>query len=215
MGIVVALHGFTRAPAHLDRLAKGCTRAGLACVRPTLAPILDPMRIGRPRSIERIADRLAHAIQDFERPVVLLGHSAGAASACWIARTWKQAGVDLTVAGLVLVDGVDGVSRLIERSIEEVEGLPMTALTADPGPCNRHGALARFLDLERPGVTVRIVGASHGDIEGESRWIYRLACRERSCDRMRRLVIASAVQSSLRLTSLSGSTWPTADQPVS
>lgn len=215
VGLVVALHGFTRSPEHLDELARGCTRSGLACLRPLLAPSLDPMRIGRPRAIERIADLLADSICGFDGPVVLLGHSAGAAAACWIARTWRKAGTARTLAGLVLVDGVDGVTRLLDRSIDDLDGVPMVALTAEPGRCNRQGALAGFLDCKRPGVTLRILGAAHGDIEGEDRWVYRLGCKERSSDRMRTLVIANAVQACLRLSSLSVSGSRLADQPVS
>lgn len=101
------------------------------------------------------------------------------------------------MAGIVLVDGVDSVTSLIRRSLPVLADVPMTALVADPSPCNRHGALARYLDRERPGVTVRMPGTSHGDIEGQDHAVYRLACGERSSQAMRQQVIDRAVASAL------------------
>lgn len=210
IGLVVALHGFTRSPRHLEHLAQACTRSRLSCLRPALAPALDPMRIARPGALAREAQGLASQIRAQPLPdgrlVVILGHSAGAAAACWIARQWLLDGIDPGLAGLVLVDGVDGITHLIERSLVDLQAVPLVALTADPGPCNRHGALERLLGQRRPQAVVPMPGSCHGDIEGVERAIYRLACADSSDDAGRSRVIDAAV--SVARGMISGSLGP-------
>lgn len=191
IGTVVALHGFTRKPEHLGALARRCVESGMTCVRPALAPAWAPMRIASPKVLGRWAERLAVDLAIPPAPVVLAGHSAGAAAACWIAATWIQAQASRpNLAGIVLVDGVDSLTRLISRSLPSLEAVPMRAVLAPPNPGNRHGALFDYLEIHRPGITEVIEGSGHGDIEGDAHWVYTRACADRSTSATRAQVIA-------------------------
>ena len=59
---VVALHGFTRSPQNLQRLADACSARGWACVRPTLAPRLLPALYMDRRRLTGLAGRLAPSL---------------------------------------------------------------------------------------------------------------------------------------------------------
>jgi pimeloyl-ACP methyl ester carboxylesterase len=192
IGTVVALHGFTRQPEHLGALAHSCVESGITCVRPALAPRWAPLVIASPILVQRTAERLASALAVLPAPVVLVGHSAGAAAACWIGATWMQADSAgrPALAGIVLVDGVDSLTGLIRRSIPSLDAIPMRAVLAPPNPCNRHGALSGYLATHRPGISEVIDGSGHGDIEGEERWVYTRACGNRSAPETRTRVIA-------------------------
>jgi pimeloyl-ACP methyl ester carboxylesterase len=169
--VVVALPGFTRRPPHLARLAEACNAVGLACLRPSLAPAWNPALYMSRRHLRKLADRLAPALHD--RPVVVAGHSAGAAAGAFLALQWSRAGVDLR--GIVLIDGVDSPNRLIAESLPSLD-TRVAAVVAPPSPCNRQGALQASL-TGLGGVRVRCVeGAGHGDVEGPGVALYRWAC---------------------------------------
>lgn len=211
------MHGFTRSPGHLSALARACTDANLACLRPALATRWAPTRMVQPAWVRTVAQRLHEVLAGLPGPVVLVGHSAGASVACAIVAQWLaespavnptmplnlgqpgDMGHAVQLAGLVLVDGVDSVTGLLRTSIDRLVGVPMVAWAADPGPCNRHGALADFLDDRRPGIVVRVPGSCHGDIEGVDRLVYRLACRERSTPQMRQAILEWTVQQATRM----------------
>lgn len=111
-------------------------------------------------------------------PVVVVGHSAGAASGSWMVPTLLNAGVN--IAGLVFVDGNDSPNHLIERAWADLATVPIRAVMAPPNPCNRHGRLTTFLEARRPGSVVVIPGAGHGDLEMAGSAVYRRACKDRS-----------------------------------
>ncbi len=172
---VVALPGFTRGPSHLDRLARAVNDVGLRCVRPALAPRWLPVLY---MSRSRLRDVARRLIDGGVTSAVIVGHSAGAAAGTYLAAYLRHIGVD--VRGLVLVDGVDSPNHLIASTLPELGDLPVAAILAPPSPCNRNGALQRFL-LDVPGVQVAVIdGAGHGDIEGAGRGIYRRACGDTS-----------------------------------
>ena len=177
MGTVVALHGFTRSPSHLVAFSEACQRRGWSCVRPQLAPRWLPILMNDRRHLSAVARRIADSGL-LDGPVVIVGHSAGAASATWIAPQLIDAGIDLR--GLVYVDGNDSPNRLIERSWSRIESLPVRAIRAPPSPCNRHGRLAAFLEDKRPGSAVEIAGSGHGDIEMTGASVYRRVCQDTS-----------------------------------
>lgn len=129
------------------------------------------------RNLDRLAERLVQSNR-LAGPVVIVGHSAGAAAGSWMARTFVKSGVQL--AGLVFVDGNDSPNHLIERAWSELQSVPIRAVMAPPNPCNRHGRLTSFLDARRPGSVVVVPGAGHGDIEMSGAGIYRRACKDRS-----------------------------------
>ena len=174
--LVIALPGFTRGPEHLARLAAACNDAGLDCVRPALAPRWMPVLYMERHRLRTTAARLAESATG--RPVVVAGHSAGAAAGCALAVDLLAQGID--VRGVVLIDGVDSPNRLIASSLPDLAGVRVAAVLAPPSPCNRHGALARVL-AGWPDVRVTPVdGAGHGDIEGPGVAIYRRACGDTS-----------------------------------
>jgi pimeloyl-ACP methyl ester carboxylesterase len=173
MSTVLALHGFTRGPRHLAAFSEACQRRGWACVRPAVAPRLLPVLMNDRRHLDRVARRLVESGR-LVGPVVIVGHSAGAAAGTWMAPRLIDAGVD--VRGLVYVDGNDSPNHLIERAWSEVVNIPIRAVMAPPSPCNRKGQLTQFLEERRPGSVEVIPGAGHGDIEMTGASIYRRAC---------------------------------------
>lgn len=173
MATVVALHAFTRGPQHLSAFADACRREGWTCVRPVVAPRWLPILTNSPRHIARVAKRLI-ASGRLDTPVVIVGHSAGAAAGAWMTPILRSAGVD--VVGLVFVDGNDSPNHLIERSWAELSDVPIRAVMAPPNPCNRRGRLTAFLEGRRPGSTVTVPGSGHGDLEMLGAGVYRRAC---------------------------------------
>lgn len=187
--VVVALHGFTRGPEHLNALAGACAERGWASVRPRLAPSWAPVLMNSRRHLCIVAERLAPRLSG--HPVVVVGHSAGAAAGSWLAARWAAEGLDLR--GIVMVDGNDSPNGLIMASWPALEGLGVRGVLAPPGPCNRDGRLQRFLDEKRPGSTVVIPGSGHGDIEQDDSAVYRWACRDASTHHTRRMVLAAVM----------------------
>lgn len=177
MPTVLALHAFTRGPAHLAAFGEACERRGWTCIRPTVAPRLLPILMNDRRHLNRLADRLVGSGR-LTGPVVIVGHSAGAAAGSWIAPTFVKSGVE--VAGLVFVDGNDSPNHLLERAWIELAPIPIRAVMAPPNPCNRQGRLTSFLETHRPGSVLVIPGAGHGDIEMSGAAVYRRACGDRS-----------------------------------
>ena len=173
---VVALHGFTRSPQNLQRLADACSARGWACVRPALAPRMLPALYMDRRRLTGLAGRLAPSLAG--REVAVVGHSAGAAAGTFLAGALLDAGVD--VRGLVMVDGVDSPNHLIARGIDRLEGLSVSAVLAPASRCNRDGALGRFLAAYPWVRSETVAGAGHGDIEGAGIGIYRRACGDDS-----------------------------------
>ena len=174
--LVVALPGFTRGPEHLRRLASACERAGVACVRPALAPRWFPILYLVPSRIRHLASRLAPECTG--RQVVVAGHSAGGAAGTALAAELLSRGCD--VRGLVLIDAVDSPNHLIARRLPELRSRSVAAVLAPASPCNRQARLEGFL-ADYPWVRREVVpGAGHGDIEGAGIDVYRRACGDAS-----------------------------------
>ena len=183
---VIALPGFTRGPEHLARFADACAERGWSCVRPILAPRWMPALYMDRRRLQSLARALVR--EGLTGPVVVAGHSAGAAAGCYLAtvlgaRGFGVRGVGVRgvgVRGVVLIDGVDSPNGLIRRSLPHLANQRIAAVFAPPSPCNRHGALQRYL-ADRPGIRSELVeGAGHGDIEGARLTVYRRACGDAS-----------------------------------
>jgi len=177
MTTVVALHGFTRSPRHLAAFAQACQASEWNCLCPALAPRWFPVLMNDRRHLTSVAKRLATSGR-LMGPVVIVGHSAGAAAGSWIAPKLIDAGVE--VRGLVYVDGNDSPNHLIERAWPMLESVPVRAVMAPPSPCNRDGRLAAWLAERRPGCVQVIDGAGHGDFEMASHAVYRRACGDSS-----------------------------------
>jgi len=110
-------------------------------------------------------------------PVVVVGHSAGAAAGCFLALTLRS---ECDVRGLVMVDGVDSPNWLIRRYLPNLQSMRVSAVFADASPCNRNGKLEREI-VGLPWVhSVHVPGAGHGDFEGHGLAIYIRVCGDRS-----------------------------------
>lgn len=177
MTTVVALHGFTRAPRHLASFSEACQRQGWNCVRPAVAPRFLPVLMNSRSHLDHLAERLVDSGR-LAGQVVIVGHSAGAASGSWIAPRLIDRRVD--VRGLVYVDGNDSPNHLIEQALPRLDSLPIRAVMAPPSPCNRQGRLSRLLEARRPGSVEIIPGAGHGDIEMLGAAVYRRVCKDTS-----------------------------------
>ncbi len=192
IGTVVLLHGFTRSPRHLDLLSAGCVAAGARTLRPALGSLWWPTSTNNPAHLDRVA--AAVRTQLAPGPVVVVGHSAGAAAGAWLAAGLLAAGVPVT--RLVMVDGVESPSGLIRRAWPRLSGLAVRAVCAPPSRCNRHGALAAWLAGRDDGVDAQvdvIEGSGHGDIEGPSQAIYRWACGDDGTQPARERVLSTVM----------------------
>lgn len=173
---VIALPGFTRRPVHLHRLAEAVASSGRRCVRPHLAPRLIPTLYMSRSHLDRLAVRLSASTGP--GPIIIAGHSAGGAAGTYLASTLCARGAD--VRGVVLIDGVDSPNHLIAKTLPALDDLRIAAVLAPPSPCNRDGALERYLRAF-PRVRVTMVdGAGHGDIEGSGVGLYRRVCKDTS-----------------------------------
>lgn len=177
MPIVLALHGFTRGPQHLAAFSEACQRRGWACLRPAVAPRWMPVVMNSRAHLDHLAKRLVDSGR-LKGPVVIVGHSAGAAAGSWMTPRFITAGVD--VRGLVYVDGNDSPNHLIERVWSGLAAVPIRAVMAPANPCNRDGQLTSFLEQHRPGSVLVITGAGHGDIEMSRTTMYRGFCGDDS-----------------------------------
>lgn len=125
--------------------------------------------------LDGLAARLAGQLTS---PVVIAGHSAGAAAGCYLATSLMNRDVD--VAGVVLIDGVDSPNHLIRETLPQLRELRVGAVLAPASPCNRQGALAQFLSGYPWVRSTFVEGAGHGDIEGAGIGVYRRACKDTS-----------------------------------
>ena len=194
LGTAVLLHGFSRGPRHLHVLSESLSRAGVATVRPALSAWDWTKGINNARYLTKVAERIARGLPG--GPVVVVGHSAGAAAGSWIAATLVDGGTD--VRRIVMVDGVESPAGLIRRAWPRLEGVDIVDVCGEPSPCNRHGALVAWLQQqERPTQITQIPGSGHGDIEVDRSPIYRRACGDDSDEDTRALVLSTVVESVL------------------
>lgn len=173
---VIVLPGFSRRARDVGVFVEECSGYGWDVQALTLAPpVLAPLYMST-RRLRRIARTVAEQCAD--KPIVLVGHSAGAAAGCFLARELAIGGSD--VQGIVMADGVDSPNHLIAHTLPDLEDLRVSAVLAPPSRCNRQGGLARLLSTF-PWVRVSLVdGAGHGNFEGVDAAIYRRVCRDRS-----------------------------------
>lgn len=172
------MHGFGRRPHHLDGVTAHLTSMGARVLRPSLSAWWWPTCTNNTRYLDRVARAVAGPCG--EGPVVVLGHSAGAAAGAWVAARLVEDGCD--VRTLVLIDGVESPVRAISRSWSGLQGVPVVAICGDPGPCNRRGALGEWLGqhhADHPRLEIRrLPGMGHGDVEGAGIGIYVRVCRD-------------------------------------
>jgi len=186
----VLVHGFTRAPRHLQVLSDALNRRGVATVRPPLSAFGWSHGINNAAYLTKVATRLRRGLPD--GPLAVVGHSAGAAAGAWLAGEFEQAGMD--VRALIMVDGVESPSALMRRAWPRLAGVPVRALCAPPSRCNREGLLEAWLSEQTGVVDCRVLpGMGHGDVEGAPARIYDWACKERSTPEMRCLVVDTVV----------------------
>ena len=192
VGTAVLLHGFTRSPRHLDVLSAACVAAGARTLRPALGSLWWPTSTNNAAHLDRVGTAVREQLAP--GPVVVVGHSAGAAAGAWIAAGLHSGGVPVT--RLVMVDGVESPSGLIRRAWPRLSGVVVHAVCAPPSRCNRHGALATWLGSRGDGTDVEVdvvEGSGHGDIEGPSQAIYRWACGDASGQPAREHVLSAVL----------------------
>lgn len=176
-GTVVLLHGFGRSPVALSDLAERLAAGGAMVMGPHLSAWWWPTCTNNTRYLTRVATELVS--DGATGPLLVIGHSAGAAAGAWITGALRDEGI--AVAGLILIDGVDSPVRSLRRAWPRLQGVPVTALCGPPSPCNRHGALETWLrhgDADPLGDVdvVHVEGMGHGDIEGAGVGLYRRWC---------------------------------------
>ena len=174
--MVLVLPGFTRQASDLKLFVQQVHAAGLNCTALTLAPRFLPFMYMNTWHLRSLASKIK---VDFPHSsVVLVGHSAGAAAATYMATVLLEIGV--RVKGVIYADGVDSPNHLIARYLPQLDGTPVHAVLAPSSPCNRKGRLERFL-IDYPWVGATFVaGAGHGDIEGTGVAVYRKYCNDTS-----------------------------------
>lgn len=175
---VVVLPGFTRQASDLGLFVQDVQTAGFPCTAISLAPKYFPIMYMNRRHLRSIAARIASGCA--EHQIVLVGHSAGAAAATYVATVLRDCGVQ--VKGLVYADGVDSPNRLITKYLGNLEDVRVSAVLAPPSSCNRQGSLEHLL-MSHPRVEVNVIeGAGHGDIEGAGIQVYRRFCADTSSE---------------------------------
>jgi len=194
LGCAVLLHGFSRGPRHLRVLSATLNSAGVATVRPALSAWDWSHGINNSRFLTRVAARIGAGLP--AGPVVVFGHSAGAAAGAWIAADLLDSGVD--VRRLVMADGVESPAGLVRRAWEGLQPIDVVDVVGDPSRCNRHGELADWLQRQdRPSIVVPISGGGHGDIEVERSLVYEWACGDDSSDAVRQVVLETVVTATI------------------
>jgi pimeloyl-ACP methyl ester carboxylesterase len=176
----VLLHGFTRSGRHLAGLAEQLAERGISSVRPDLGSLNWFRSVNNARYLDRVAADLRAIVGS---GAVIVGHSAGAAAAGYLAPRLVDC------AGVVFVDGVENPTHHIERNWPALRAMPVVAVCAPPSACNRSGRLAQQLaQWGFTGAGCVVDGAGHGDIEDGDPSIYRLVCRSSSTPQTKALV---------------------------
>jgi alpha-beta hydrolase superfamily lysophospholipase len=192
-GAIVLQHGFARRPGHLTGLAGYLASRGYLVVRPYLASL----RPWRSLQDSGFADQFGAGVlkilrQRTDAPVVVMGHSAGAAV---VAGWWRLPHAPERFCLLDPVDRHRRITGLAEAvRTERAQGRTTPAIgvvSADPSACNRHAAAVQMLaaaDVIRDGSTWWwIRGSAHADPEripasgratdvGDADRLARLAC---------------------------------------
>ena len=167
-------HGFARRGRHLAGLAGALAERGIAVVRPDLGSWTPWHSLHDPAFLTSAALTIATSVErgipqdrgiDVAGPWVAMGHSAGAAVACHVSGVLagRPGGQVDAPAGLVLLDPVDSVGRLLASSLPSIAGLPMTVLACPPSRCNRHGETVDRLRARAE--IIALSGLSHADPE--------------------------------------------------
>lgn len=167
-------HGFSRDRRHLAGLAGALASAGIAGIRPTVASFSPWRSVHDVGFVTAAALTVARALDARmirttvtelapSTPWVGVGHSAGAAVVTHVAAVLGGRG--LPAQGLVLLDPVDTVGRLMQRALPSVSGLPLDVLQCPPSRCNRHGATCEMLQQRTTATIVHMPDVSHADPE--------------------------------------------------
>jgi hypothetical protein len=173
---VIVFPGFTRTSSHLTLFIRELEQRHFEAVAITIASRLLPFMYMSKPHLRRVSVEIARKYSG--REIVLIGHSAGAASATYIAHELQLMGIEIT--GLIFADGVDSPNHLISTYLPGLGKTEIAAILAPPSPCNRNGLLAKNL-YSYPDIDMQIIpDAGHGDIEGAGISIYRKICKDQS-----------------------------------
>ena len=170
--VAIVFPAFTRSARDLSGFVAKLTNVGFDARAITLAPRALPTLYCYRRHLRAVANSICEANPD--RPIIMMGHSAGAAAATYVAQQLMSLGGD--IRGVVLIDGVDSPNHLIAKSLPRLDRVNIGAVLASPSPCNRQGLLGRYLAAYPQVRVIQVPGAGHGDIEGGTSSVYRRVC---------------------------------------
>ena len=170
--VAIVFPAFTRAARDLAGFVEKLADVGFDARAITLAPRVLPTHYCYRRHLRAVANSICDANPD--RPIIMMGHSAGAAAATYVAQQLMSLGGD--IRGVVLIDGVDSPNHLIAKSLPRLDRVNIGAVLTSPSPCNRQGLLGRYLAAYPQVRVIQVPGAGHGDIEGGTSSLYRRVC---------------------------------------
>ena len=173
--VAIVFPAFTRSAAELSGFVAKLTDSGFDARAITLAPRALPTLYCYRRHLRAIANAICE--DNPNRPIIVMGHSAGAAAATYVAQQLMS--LESDIRGVVLIDGVDSPNHLIAKSLPLLDKVNVGAVLASPSPCNRHGLLGRQLATYPLVRVMHVPGAGHGDIEGNESPVYRRVCGDR------------------------------------
>lgn len=166
-------HGFARRGGHLSGLAHLLASAGIASVRTDIGSFT-PWRSMHDRVFLTAATlTLMRSVEsgipqsrgiEIDGPLVGIGHSAGCAVLAHALTVLDARGGE-SFAGVIMIDPVDTVGRLVQDSLPALRSESIEVFSLPPSRCNRQGATSALLAQRTRARITALTGLSHADPE--------------------------------------------------